>query len=194
MTVNFTEEYNQKGYAIYLPSLQKQYAHEATKTNAETSRGPKNIPKNFDNRWLNFLDPESQLWHCGYTLYSCGQFSGAQIRNRDIVSERDPTKTVIVGDSGGFQLGTGAITNSDEFLQLRYHQHDPDAQYENWHQTGFKERTLKWLERYTDYAMTLDMVLWAAEEYEKPMAAKSQIRKLTTDQLIELSVDNLRNV
>jgi hypothetical protein len=40
--------------------------------------------------------------------------------------------------------------------------------------------------------MTLDMVLWAAEEYENPMAAKSQLRKLTTDQLIELSVDNLR--
>ena len=192
MTINFTEEYNKKGYAIYLPSLQKQYAFEATKTNAETSRGAKSIPKNFDNRWLNFLDQENQLWHCGYTLYSCGQFAGAQIRNRDIVTERDPASTVIIGDSGGFQLGTGAITNSDEFMRLRYHQHDPDAQYENWHQTGFKERTLKWLERYTDYAMTLDMVLWAAEEIKNPLAAKSQIRKLSAEQLIELSVDNLK--
>ena len=40
--------------------------------------------------------------------------------------------------------------------------------------------------------MTLDMVLWAAETNARPNAKKSQLRKLSVQQLIDLSVDNLR--
>ena len=190
MAENLTEQY--KGYAVYLPSLQQQFAREATKTNAETTRDSKRIPKNFDTRWLNFLDKDSKLWHCGYTLYSCGQFEQKQIRTRDIVAERNSDDCVVVGDSGGFQLGTGSIENKNEKAHLEHYKNDPIAQYNNWHDCGFRQRTLAWLERYTDYAMTLDMVLWAAEEYGQSNAKKSQLRKLTIQQLIDLSVDNLR--
>ncbi len=190
MAENLTEQY--KGYAVYLPSLQQQYAYEATKTNAETSRDRKRFPKRFDTRWLNFLDKESELWHCGYTLYSCGQFDGKQIRTRDIVAERNTDDCVVVGDSGGFQLGTGAITSKAELEHLERYKNDAVAQYNNWHDSGFRQRTLAWLERYTDYAMTLDMVLWAAESYEQPNAKGSQLRKLSVQQLIDLSVENLR--
>ena len=190
MTENLTEQY--KDYAVYLPSLQQQYANYATKTNSETNRPSQRIPKNFDTQMLNFLDKGSKLWHCGYTLYSCGQFDKKQIRNRDIVAERNVNDCVVIGDSGGFQLGTGSITSKAELKHLEHFKNDAVAQYNNWQQCDFRERTLRWLDRYTDYAMTLDMVLWAAEEYEQPNAKKSQLRKLSVQQLIDLSVDNLR--
>lgn len=190
MTENLTGQY--EGYAVYLPSLQSQYAGFATKTNAETTRGAKRIPKGFKTEWLNFLDTNSKLWHCGYTLYSCGQFDSKQIRNRDIVAERNVEDCVVVGDSGGFQLGTGAITSKAEYEHLERHKQDAVAQYDLWQQCGFRERTLRWLDRYTDYAMTLDMVLWAAEEYGSANAKNSQLRKLSVQQLIDLSVENLR--
>ena len=190
MTENLTKQY--KDYAVYLPSLQYQYSNFATKKNAETNRDAKRIPKNFKTEWLNFLDTNSKLWHCGYTLYSCGQFDKKQIRSRDMIAERNADESVVIGDSGGFQLGTGSITSKEEELHLERYKNDPNAQYAKWQECGFRERTLRWLDRYTDYAMTLDMVLWAAEEYEQPNAKKSQLRKLSVQQLIDLSVDNLR--
>ena len=191
MTENLTKRY--KGYAVYLPSLQQGYANYATKTNAETGRDRKRIPKNFDTRWLNFLDHSSKLWHCGYTLYSCGQFETKNIPRRDIIADRiKGDGNIVVGDSGGFQLGTGSIKSKAELAHLERYKNDPVAQFEKWHDSGFRQRTLAWLERYTDYAMTLDMVLWAAEEYGQSNTKKSQLRKLSIQQLIELSVDNLR--
>ena len=59
MTENLTEQY--KDYAVYLPSLQQQYANYATKTNSETNRPSQRIPKNFDTQMLNFLDKDSKL-------------------------------------------------------------------------------------------------------------------------------------
>ena len=190
MSENLTEQY--KGYAVYLPSLQANYANYAMKANKETTRANK-IPKNFDTRWLNFFDKNSKLWHCGYTLYSCGQFDNKAIRTRDMIADRmKGDGNIVVGDSGGFQLGTGAITSKAELAHLERYKNNPNAQYAKWHECGFRERTLRWLDRYTDYAMTLDMVLWAAEEYEQPNAKQSQLRKLSVQQLIDLSVENLR--
>ena len=122
MTENLTEQY--KDYAVYLPSLQQQYANYATKTNSETNRPSQRIPKNFDTQMLNFLDKDSKLWHCGYTLYSCGQFDKKQIRNRDIVAERNVSDCVVIGDSGGFQLGTGSITSKAELKHLEHFKND----------------------------------------------------------------------
>ena len=189
MTENLTEQY--KGYAVYVPSLHANYANYATKANHETTR-TKKIPKNFDTRWLNFLDPNSKLWYCGYTLYSCGQFDNKQIRTRDIIAERNRENSIVIGDSGGFQLGTGAITSKAELTHLERYKNKPVEQFNRWHECGFRDRTLRWLDRYTDYAMTLDMVLWAAETNARPNAKKSQLRKLSVQQLIDLSVDNLR--
>jgi len=126
-------------------------------------------------------------------VHSCGQFDTKNIPRRDIIADRiKGDGNIVVGDSGGFQLGTGAIKSKAELKHLERYKKDPVAQYNNWHDSGFRQRTLAWLERYTDYAMTLDMVLWAAEEYGQPNTRKSQLRKLSIQQLIDLSVDNLR--
>ena len=189
MSENLTKQY--AGYAVYLPSLQKYYAEHAVKRNSEATRKGR-IPKQFDNRWLNFLDTDSKLWHCEHVLYSSGQFKSRRIQARDIVAERDVKKTIIVGDSGGYQLGTGKLPNGPEREHLERYKNDPIAQYNNWQHCDFRARTLRWLEKYTDYAMTLDMVLWAAESYDQSNTVNSQLRKLTVQQLIDLSVDNLR--
>ena len=151
------------------------------------------MPAGFDVSDLNFLNPKSKLWHCGYTLYSAGQFETPQIRTTDMIAERrSEHKTVVVGDSGGFQLGTGAISNKQEKAHLERYKGDADKQVEMWSSSGFRERTLRWLENYTDYAMTLDMVLWASYVTGFEHSKGSQLRKLTVQQLIDLSVGNLR--
>ena len=190
MTENLTEQYD--GYAKYVPSLQMTYASYATKTKSEINRGSDRFPKKWRSEFLNFLDKNNGLWHCGYTLYSCGQFDKSQIRGRDIVAERNRSDCIVIGDSGGFQLGTGKITSKSELAHLERYKNDPVAQFQNWHRSGFRERTLKWLDLYADYSMTLDMVLWAVEDYSNPIAKSSQLRKLSVQQLIDLSVDNLK--
>ena len=169
MSENLTNLY--KNYAVYLPSIQQQYAELATRSNKSFTR--KNIPKNFKFEDTNFLNENSNLWSCGWGLYSSGQFEKAQIRKNDIVKDRDRTKTTIIGDSGGFQLGTGAISNTKEKEHLERYKHDANEQIANWADSGFRERTLKWLDRYADYAVTLDMVLWAAESFNAKHAEKS---------------------
>lgn len=175
--------YDKRDYAIYLPSLQSPYASFATKREIEVRDG--DLPKDFRIKDLDFFNPNSRLWSCGYALYSAGQFTGSQLGS-DIIAYRDRSKSVVIGDSGGFQLGTGKISNVNEKAALNRYANDPAQQVANWHATGFRERTLEFLDLYCDYSMTLDMPLWARNKNG------SQLRNLEVDQLIQLSVENLR--
>lgn len=185
--------YDQRDYAIYLPSLQSPYASFATKREIDVRDG--DLPSDFRIKDLDFFNPNSRLWSCGYALYSAGQFTDSQLGS-DIVAYRDRSKSVVFGDSGGYQLGKGSITNRDEKAALDRYATDPVQQVAKWHTTGFRERTLEFLDLYCDYSMTLDMPLWA----RKPDAllgsddkkGSSQLRNLEVEQLIQLSVDNLR--
>lgn len=185
---NLTKRYRDNRYAIYVPSLQSGYAQYATRRNKDVRDG--DLPSSFRVRDLDFLDPSSQLWSCAYTLYSSGQFDKAQLRNADIVRDRKRGQSVVIGDSGGFQLGTGVIKNREEQKDLNRLATNPAKLVSQWQDVGFRRRTLRWLEMYTDYAMTLDMVLWGSKEANKE--SKSVLRNLSVDQLIDLSVENLK--
>jgi hypothetical protein len=180
---DLTKVYDKHDYAIYLPSLQSPYASFATKHESEVREG--NLPSDFRMKDLDFFNQNSRLWSCGYALYSAGQFTDSQLRS-DIVAYRDRSKSVVIGDSGGFQLGTGKISNVSEKAALVRYANDPAQQVANWHATGFRERTLEFLDLYCDYSMTLDMPLWAQNKNG------SQLRNLEVEQLIQLSVENLR--
>lgn len=184
-------DYKKLDIAPYLPSLQSNYAQYAMKKDGECTR---QLPQPLRNSDFNFLSRKSKLWNCDYTLYSSGQFETSQVLQHDMCAHRKKGTGVVVGDSGGFQLGTGKIRNKTELAHLNKFRLDAQAQYEAWADCGFRERTLRWLEKYTDYAMTLDMVLWAHKGFAKdfPHAQGSQLRELSVQQLIELSVDNLR--
>ncbi len=180
---NLSTQY--KDYAVYLPSLQQGYAAFPMR-DPSTVRGGV-LPNGLTLKDLDFLDPNSRLWHCKYVLYSAGQFDRAQIRTPDMVTQRG-SDTVVVGDSGGYQIGTGKLATVKDWNK---HQNDPNAISALWTtNVSIRDRILRWLDRYCDYAMTLDMPLWVLQD---PKAQKaSPFAKLSADQLIDLSYDNLK--
>ena len=180
--VNLTEQY--KDYAIYLPSLQQGYAAFPFRDPSSVRDG--DLPPGLKLSDLDFLNPNSNLWHFKYVLYSAGQFDRAQIRTPDMVSERSKD-TVVVGDSGGYQIGTGKLKEVSGWAK---HVKDPNYVAGLWTtQVSIRDRILRWLDRYSDYAMTLDMPLWVLNN---PKASSSPFAKLSAQQLIDLSYDNLK--
>jgi hypothetical protein len=183
---DLTDRYND--YAVYLPSLQQPYAEFAMRGRSDVRQGK--IPRNFRPQDLDFLSSESRLWTCKYALYSAGQFEGPFIEKDDMIANRKREGAIIVGDSGGYQLGTGKIKSKREKESTYRYADSPDEFCSHWFTTGFRERVLNWLDAYTDYAMTLDLPLWASKQFKAD--STSPLRNLSVDQLIALSVDNLR--
>lgn len=88
---------------------------------------------------LNFLKEGSNLYSFPYFLYSAGQSMKMERRPatlaKDTFLHRDRRKTVMVGDSGGFQIQTDKINfKGDKTVEL----------------------LLRWLEEYCDWSMILD--------------------------------------
>lgn len=176
---NFSAQYD--GKAIYLPSLQQGYAAFPFKDTRSVRDG--DLPAKFKLKDLDFLNPASKLWHCKYVLYSAGQFTRSQIRTPDMITEREPG-TVVLGDSGGYQIATGKLP---ELKGWKKQVNDPLALERRWlENVSIRDRILRWLDRYSDYAMTLDFPLFILKE------KKSPFRNLTADQLIELTYENLK--
>jgi flagellar hook protein FlgE len=176
---DFTAKYADQ--AVYLPSLQQAYAAFPFRDPNSVRDGE--LPAGLELKDLDFLNPASNLWHCKYVLYSAGQFNRAQIRTPDMVSERNPD-TIVVGDSGGYQIATGKLP---ELKGWEKQANDPLALERRWLENiSIRDRILRWLDRYSDYAMTLDMPLFILKE------KKSPFRNLSADQLIELSYENLK--
>lgn len=167
-------------FAIYLPSIQKQYAAAAYKV------GNKNrpMPAGITTKQLNFLNPKNKLWHYKYALYSAGQFKVGE-QQADIVTNRDKAATLILGDSGGFQIGKGTLAGFDALKGLK----KPDDVCAAWQNAvQLKTWIINWLETHSDYAMTLDMPLWA----KLPANKSSPFHKCSAQQLIQLTLENLR--
>ncbi len=205
MSEDFTARYKKGNYAIYVPSLQSAYAASAIKKNSEIRNGQLSRfgnGKGFKNIDLNFFRPNSVLWTCAYTLYSSGQFANALIQTPDMITERNRKNTVVIGDSGGYQLGSGKINNKAEMVALRELAINPQQMIAKWSEVGFRKRTLDWLELYCDYSMTLDMVLWGSNEafvsndpaQQKRLRAKNKsvLRHIPIQTLIDLTVQNNR--
>ena len=166
-------------FAIYLPALSKGFANAAYQVGDKTRLMPEGITL----KDLNFLNPHNKLWHYAYALYSVGQFKVGE-RQADIVTNRDKEKTLILGDSGGYQIGKGTLAGFDALKQLR----KPEAICEAWTAArDVKKWILNWLETHSDYAMTLDMPLWA----QLPSNKDTPFHKCSTEQLIQLTVQNL---
>ena len=118
-----------KDQAIYVPSVAPTYAMDVY---AKNWKRP--LPAGIKPEDLNFLDPNNQLFRISHAMSSAGQ---ALYQPRPcIITERDRSSTIVIGDSGGYQIASGR-------LQIR----------------GDKDRfqILRWLEKNTDIAMTLDV-------------------------------------
>lgn len=130
-------------YAIMLPSISQMYVLAHAK---EWPRQP------FPFKGLNFLDETSDYYY-PFALYSAGHayLDPTKSDEREpMIQGRDRQKTVMVGDSGGFQAATGV---------LDFDWDDPLSQKS----MDQRMALLKWLEHTADYSMILDWPAWAID-------------------------------
>jgi len=118
-----------KDQAIYVPSITPGFAQVVY-----AKRWNRNLPQGVSADDLNFLDPNNSLLRLSHAMTSAGQALNQS--TPCIITHRDRNNTLIIGDSGGYQIASGRM-----------------------HINGDKDRMriLRWLEQTADVAMTLDV-------------------------------------
>src|SRR6266702_4549511 len=174
MAANLTDRI--ENYAIYTPSLPPVYVEFVV----YPDRAPRGGVYPRDR---NFLDCRSCLWTYPYAMASAGHL--AFIKKSNAITQRHPISSHIIGDSGGYQIGTGALTEVKSWMR---HAREPELIAELWRESTLLDRILRWLELHCDVATTVDMPLWA--RLQKP--GKSPFQGCSVEQLTELTVQNLR--
>jgi hypothetical protein len=174
MTIDLTASID--NYALYLPAINSTYAEYVIReSDALRSRVR---PLDF-----NFLDQRSVLWTYKWSMASAGHLAYSQQANA--VTRRNPRSSVIIGDSGGYQFGTGALR---DFARWDRHAREPQRIAELWRASLVKDKLLRWLELHCDYAMTFDLPLWV----KLAKFRKSPFHHCDVKLLTELTVENLR--
>lgn len=151
--VNLTE--SQKDYAIFLPAISTFYNSYISKQRLGEHVPKERIPDGFDRgiEGLNFLNPEQGYFTYKYGLYSAGHAKldlAKSIEQESMIQQRDRKNTVIVGDSGGFQIGKGL---------LKFNWED----FEGPESTKTRQQILEWLENAADWSVFLDVPGWACD-------------------------------
>lgn len=128
--IDYSKRY--RDYARFTPAISEMY------TRFIVNQNPKRpMPGGLVQKDLDYLDPNSQLFYLPCSLYSAGQAakSDGAAAKKDMVTDRDRSSTIILGDSGGFQIQMGSIKfKGDET----------------------RNRMMKWMEANCDWSMILD--------------------------------------
>lgn len=166
-------------YAVYLPAVNDSYATECTKP-LDPAR---TFPDGLSLRDLVFWEP-NDLWYYPYLLHSVGLYSVGALPN-NAVTQRHRLSSTLVGDSGGFQIGKGSMKG---LKALHAKPMDAGAAVSAWRQeSDAREWIVSWLDTHADYAMTIDMPLWAMSKD----GARSPFHNCSAQQLIDMTVKNL---
>lgn len=167
-------------YAVYLPAVNDSYADECGKQLAPG----RPFPSGLGLHDLTFWQPNA-LWHYPFLLHSVGLYPIGALPD-NAVTQRDRSLCTLVGDSGGFQIGKGKLKG----LQALRTGPMPASEAEQaWHlESVAREHIVGWLDTYADYAMTIDMPLWAMSNDGK----ESPFHNCAAAQLIDMTVQNLR--
>lgn len=182
MAIDLTPRWND--FAVYLPAIQTWYSSMVHSDKARDKA--RAFPSGLKLTDLDYLNPKSKLWHYGYGLYSAGQFS-SDAPKACSVKNRVRGATTILGDSGGYQIGIGTMPGTQHIRQEK----TADGVVAAWSECGdVRHRVLNWLESMSDYAMTIDMPLWSRTQPN----SKSPFRICSAEQLIEMSVANLKYI
>lgn len=142
----------QSDYSIYLPAISSFYAKQLDglinpNKELKTARVPAGLEKG--HAALDFLDEDGYFYY-PWGLYSAGHAQLDLSKTDDaepMIQKRDRSKTVILGDSGGFQVATGVIKMDWANAQ---NPNDPERE-------ALCEKILRWLEHTADWSMTLDV-------------------------------------
>lgn len=130
-------------HALYLPALPLSYA-KAVVGKQEGVNGIRPAD-------LNFLNSGSRLWTYKRALATAGQYAFDRAPNA--VTHRDPKNTLIMGDSGGYQIGLGTLPGMKGWKTSA---RKPDIIIRNWKEGTFRDDLRRWLQLNTDYALTID--------------------------------------
>lgn len=119
-----------KDQAVYVPSVTPGFAMDIFKCQWDRS-----LPNGIIPAMLNFLDPANRdFFHISHVMSSAGQ---ALEQKRDcIIRDRDRASTVMIADSGGYQVASNRLTIHDDNDRLKI---------------------LRWQEKHADIAITLDV-------------------------------------
>jgi len=141
-----------KDYAVFLPSISSIYVKFLSSENTG-KRGalPPGLKRSWDD--LDFLKTNGDLYNYKWALYSAGHArhdpAESDVVER-MVQKRDRPNTVILGDSGGFQIATGV---------LKWPWEPKKGQDETqWRgdQDTIRMGILRWLEHTADWSMIFD--------------------------------------
>lgn len=150
----------QKDYAVYLPAISSFYSTYIAKQRLEEFIPNDRIPAGFDRgvEGMNFLNPEQGYFYYKYGLYSAGHAQldlNKSLTQESMIQQRDRSKTMILGDSGGYQIGKGVL----KFDWLNF---------EGAEATKTRQKILEWLELTADWSMMLDVPTWACDHIHSP--------------------------
>ncbi len=189
MSIDLTPRWDE--FAVYLPAIQEWYS-KGVANNATLDKN-RPFPSDIKLRDLDYLNPKSKLWHYKYGLYSVGQFNDLGPK-ADSVTQRDKSldangesKTTILGDSGGYQIGIGSFKGVEHLKKIK----DPQKLCDAWRGCGnVRDDVVNWLCTNADYAMTIDMPLWVLIAQN----TTSPFRVCSREQLTQLTVENLEHI
>ncbi len=150
----------QKDYAVYLPAISSFYSTYVAKQRLEEFVPKNRIPAGFDRgiEGMNFLNPEEGYFTYKYALYSAGhaQLDIVKAQTQEsMIQQRDRGNTLILGDSGGYQIGKGVL----KFDWLNF---------EGAAANKTRQQILEWLEATADWSMMLDVPTWACDHIHSP--------------------------
>jgi len=150
----------QKDYAVYLPAISSFYSTYIAKQRLEEFIPNDRIPKGFDQgiEGMNFLNPEQGYFYYKYALYSAGHAQldiTKSMTQESMIQQRDRSKTMILGDSGGYQIGKGVIKFDWQ-------------NFEGTEANKVREKILTWLDVTADWSMMLDVPTWACDHIHSP--------------------------
>lgn len=139
--------HTQRDYAVYLPAISSFYVKQLQTLAEKGGRCPDGFE--FGNEGLDFLRELNSYYHYPWGLYSAGHATlDVTKTDRDpMVMDRDRKKTVMLGDSGGFQVATGVIKMD---WKNAINPGDPARE-------KLCETIMQWLENSTDWSMILDV-------------------------------------
>jgi hypothetical protein len=150
----------QKDYAVYLPAISSFYSTYIAKQRLEKFIADERIPKGFDRgiEGMNFLNEEEGYFTYKYGLYSAGHAQldlQKSLVQESMIQQRDRGRTMILGDSGGYQIGKGVL----KFDWLNF---------EGKSANETRQKILEWLELTADWSMMLDVPTWACDHIHSP--------------------------
>ena len=150
----------QKDYAVYLPAISSLYSTYVAKQRLEKFIPDDRVPQGFDRgiEGMNFLNPEQGYFYYKYALYSAGHAQldiNKSITQESMIQQRDRNATMILGDSGGYQIGKGVIKFDWQ-------------NFEGSEANKTREKILTWLDVTADWSMMLDVPTWACDHIHSP--------------------------